>query len=82
MAGRAAFCPRCGRTWYQVLPHSLAEAADLLQPPVECDVCQTTLSSEAFYCPRCGTEVGRLPDFLPDDLSHPIWAPPQGGEPG
>src|SRR6476646_1619097 len=34
MPGRARYCPQCARRWLPVGAHHLAEAADLLQPPV------------------------------------------------
>ena len=52
--GAAAFCSQCGVPWQQVLPHSLAEAADLLQPPMECVTCRKEFYAWRFFCPRCG----------------------------
>ena len=68
MPGDAAFCPRCGVAWLQPLPHSLAEAADLLQPPVVCGSCRKHLSLPRFFCPRCGAGAVAVGTFPPDEV--------------
>jgi predicted RNA-binding Zn-ribbon protein involved in translation (DUF1610 family) len=81
MSGLAAYCPQCGVAWYQVLPHSLAEAADLLRPPVECGGCRMSLPAVAFYCPRCGTEVAHFTGEPPDEIWDYVRPPPGYGSP-
>ena len=75
MAGDAAFCPRCGERWRQPFDHSLAEAADLFQPPVHCTVCRKQLTSPRFFCPRCGADVEPFGPFPPDELWESLEAP-------
>jgi hypothetical protein len=57
MPGSARFCPHCARRWLPVGAHHLAEAADLLQPPVKCAWCQNQTCGDAAFCPRCGIRL-------------------------
>jgi len=57
MPGRARYCPQCARRWLPVGAHHLAEAADLLQPPVNCAWCQTQMICAKRFCPRCGLRL-------------------------
>ena len=75
MAGAAAFCPRCGVPWQNVLPHSLAEAADLLRPPVECPTCGKQLYDWRFFCPRCGSTADPVESEPPDEVWDALEAP-------
>jgi hypothetical protein len=50
-----------------VFARSLADAADLLQPPVYCGTCRKQLNVPEFFCPRCGADC--------------IFGTPAGGRP-
>ena len=67
MAGEAAFCPRCGVPWEQPLPQSLAQIADLLDPPRVCVTCRKQLMPLRFFCPRCGAGAKPSGAWPPDE---------------
>ena len=74
MPGQARFCPRCRAPWRQVYAHSLADAADLLQPPVFCGTCRKQLNVAVFFCPRCGADC--IFGTPPAGWRHAVAVPP------
>jgi len=68
MPGLARYCPQCARRWLRVGARHLAEAADLLQPPVQCGWCQNQMArsraigpTRVAFCPRCGIKLPPTP---------------------